>query len=59
MFQNGQCIGEYYRKSKFSMAQTVKGRSVYHTVEELIAIVHTRILSGVNIQVGDDREAFQ
>ena len=35
IFQNGQCIGEYQRKSKFFMAQTVKGRSVYHTVEEL------------------------
>ena len=39
MFQNGQCIGEYYRKSKFFMAQTVKGRSVYHTEEGFIEIV--------------------
>ena len=59
IFQNGQCIGEYYKKSKFFMAETVKGRSVYHRIEELIVIVHTRILSSVNIQVSDDREAFQ
>ena len=39
IFQNGQYVGEYYKKSKFFMAETVKGRSVYHTVEELIVIV--------------------
>ena len=39
IFQNGQYVGEYYKKSKLFMAGTVKGRSVYHTVEELIVIV--------------------
>ena len=38
LFQNGQYLGDYYKKSKFFMSETVKGRSMYHTVEELIVI---------------------
>ena len=38
IFQNGHYVGQYYNKSKFFMAVTFKGRSVYHTVEELIVI---------------------
>jgi len=38
IFQNGHYLGQYYNKSKFFMAATVEGRSVYHTVEELIVI---------------------
>jgi len=36
VFQNGHNVGQHYKKSKFFMAVTFKGRSVYHTVEELI-----------------------
>ena len=39
IFQNGQYVGEYYMKSKFFLSETVKGRSVYNTVEELIVII--------------------
>ena len=39
IFQNGQYVGEYHMKSKFFLSQTVKGRSVYNTVEELIVII--------------------
>ena len=38
LFQNGQYLGDYYKKSKFFMSETVKGRTTYHTVEELIVI---------------------
>ena len=39
LFQNGQYLGEYYKKSKFFLSESVKGRSMYHTLEELIVIV--------------------
>ena len=42
LFQNGQYLGEYYKKSKFFVSETVRGRSMYHTVEELIVIVQGR-----------------
>ena len=32
LFQNGQYLGDYYKKSKFLVPETVKGRSMYHTV---------------------------
>ena len=35
VFQNGQYLGDYYKKSKFFLSESVKGRSIYHTVEEL------------------------
>ena len=58
LFQNGQYLGDYYKKSKFLMSETVKGRSMNHTVEELICY-RIRTLSSVNIQVNDDGEALQ
>ncbi|XP_044174304.1 clumping factor A-like isoform X2 [Acropora millepora] len=39
VFQNGQYLGDYYKKSKFFLSETLKGRSIYHTVEELTVSV--------------------
>ncbi|XP_067033489.1 uncharacterized protein [Acropora muricata] len=39
VFENGQYLGDYYKKSKFFLSETLKGRSIYHTVEELTVSV--------------------
>ncbi|XP_044174000.1 lisH domain-containing protein C1711.05-like isoform X2 [Acropora millepora] len=39
VFQNGQYLGDYYKKSKFFLSESVKGRSIYHTLEELTVSV--------------------